>query len=205
VPPSVVVTAHATDQVARARRAEEGVAVITLPETRWKRVDIKTVGLLANVLAKQAAREAGAFEAWFVDAGGHVTEGSSSNAWIVTADGRVVTRHADRAILRGIARTVVVDAAAAEKVAVEERAFSVAEALAAAEAFVTSATANVTPVVRIDGKTVGNGKPGPVTRRLQAAFARHAELSDPRSRPAGGAKLEGDGAEDSRQTVAAAV
>ena len=181
VRPSLVVTAHGLDGRPRAKRAEQGVAVITLPDNRWERVDIKTVGLLPNVLAKQAAREAGAFEAWFVDRDGLVTEGAATNAWIVNAEGILVTRHAERGILRGIARTVVFDATAANAIGVEERGFTVAEALAGREAFITSATAAVTPVVRIDGKPVGNGRPGELAVRLRAAFYRYADVAPLRS------------------------
>jgi D-alanine transaminase len=135
------------------------------------------VSLLPNVLAKQAAREQGAREAWFVDAGGFITEGSSSNAWIVTPDRKVVTRPADQAILRGISRTVLLDALKAQGLALEERPFTVAEAKAAAEAFVTSASQVVLPVVRIDGAPIGSGKPGPVATALRRDFHRHAEFS----------------------------
>ena len=127
------------------------------------------------MLAKQAAREQGAREAWFVDREGRVTEGSSSNAWIVTGDGRVVTRAADHAILRGITRDVLIEAIAAQGLTFEERAFTVAEAQAAREAFLTSASQIVMPVVRIDGQPVGDGKPGPVAPALRQAFHRHAE------------------------------
>src|SRR5713101_3862312 len=119
--PSVVVTVRNLDFAANERIAAEGIAVITLPDNRWERVDIKSVSLLPNVLAKQAAREQGAREAWFVDAQGRVTEGSSSNAWIVTKEGRVVTRPADHAILRGISRTVLLDVIRAKGLALEER------------------------------------------------------------------------------------
>jgi D-alanine transaminase len=183
VKPGVVVTAHALDGKARRMRAQEGVAVITVPDNRWERVDIKTVGLLPNVLAKQAAREAGAFEAWFVDREGRVTEGSSTNAWILTADGVIVTRHAERGILRGITRTVIMDNPVPGGVRIQERPFTVTEARAAREAFITSATAAVTPVVRIDGAPVGNGKPGPIARELREAFYRYAEVAPLRSAP----------------------
>jgi D-alanine transaminase len=129
------------------------------------------------VLAKQAAREQGAREAWFVDAEGFVTEGSSSNAWIVTRERKLVTRPADHAILRGISRTVLLDAIKAERLVLEERAFRVDEALAAQEAFVTSASQIVLPVVRIDGRPVGTGAPGPVVAALRREFHRHAEFS----------------------------
>lgn len=177
VSPSVVVTARSADPAAAAKQASNGVAVITVPENRWPRVDIKTVGLLPNVLAKQAAKEAGAREAWFVDAEGKVTEGGSTNAWIVTMDGTLVTRPADVGILRGITRTVVLDVAARQGVKVEERAFSVEEAYAAREAFITAASTVVMPVVRIDGRPIGNGHPGSLAQSLRAAFHEVAEIA----------------------------
>jgi D-alanine transaminase len=175
--PAMVVTARSLDPARGERTAAEGIAVITVPDTRWARVDIKSVSLLPNVLAKQGAREMGAREAWFVDAEGFVTEGSSSNAWIVTAGGEVVTRPADHSILNGISRAVVRDAVAAQGLALVERAFTTTEAWAAREAFVTAASQIVQPVVRIDGKPVGDGRPGPVATGLRREFHRHAELS----------------------------
>jgi D-alanine transaminase len=176
-PPALVVTAKNLDPSRNERIAAEGMAVVTVPENRWPRVDIKSVSLLPNVLAKQAAREQGAREAWFVDADGYVTEGSSSNAWIVTRDRKLVTRPADHAILRGISRTVLLDAIRAEGLVLDERAFTVDEALAAQEAFVTSASQIVLPVVRIDGRPLGTGKPGPIAIALRRQFHRHAEFS----------------------------
>ena len=176
VAPSIVVTARSLDRAARESAAEEGIAVITVPENRWPRVDIKSVGLLPNVLAKQIAREAGAKEAWFVDPAGYVTEGSSTNAWIVTRDGKIVTRPADHGILRGVTRGVLMDLVAAQRLTLEERAFTVEEAYAAREAFVTSATQIVMPVVRIDGRPVGNGAPGLVASALRRDFHRYAEV-----------------------------
>jgi D-alanine transaminase len=176
-PPAVVVTARTLDRDKGERAAREGIAVITVPDQRWPRVDIKSVALLPNVLAKQAAREQGAREAWLVDTQGFVTEGSSSNAWIVTADRKLVTRPADTGILRGISRTVLLDAIRAQGLALEERPFTVAEAADAREAFVTSASQIVLPVVKIDGKPVGSGAPGPVAATLRREFHRHAEFS----------------------------
>jgi D-alanine transaminase len=173
--PSVVVTARGHDRAANERIAAEGIAVITVPENRWPRVDIKAVALLPNVLAKQAAREAGAKEAWFVDAAGRVTEGSSTNAWIVTRDGKLVTRHADHAILRGITRSVLFDLVKDQGLSLEERPFSVEEAYAAREAFVTSASQIVMPVVRIDDRPVGNGAPGLLASALRRDFHKYAE------------------------------
>jgi D-alanine transaminase len=173
--PSVVVIARELDFARNEAIAAAGIAVISVPDTRWARVDIKSVSLLPNVLAKQAAREQGAREAWFVDKTGFVLEGSSSNAWIVSRDGKVVTRQADTAILRGITRTVLLDAIKARGLTIEERAFTLAEAYSAREAFVTSASQIVMPVVRIDGCSVGDGKPGPVATALRREFHRHAE------------------------------
>jgi D-alanine transaminase len=173
--PSMVVTARSHDRAGNEKIAADGIAVITVPENRWPRVDIKAVALLPNVLAKQAAREAGAKEAWFVDAAGCVTEGSSTNAWIVTRDGKLVTRHTDHAILRGITRTVLLDAVKDQGLSLEERPFSVEEAYAAREAFVTSASQIVMPVVQIDGRPVGNGAPGLLASALRRDFHKYAE------------------------------
>ncbi|HKA73497.1 MAG TPA: D-amino-acid transaminase [Xanthobacteraceae bacterium] len=173
--PSVVVTARNLDSAKQERLAADGIAVVTVPDNRWDRVDIKSVSLLPNVLAKEAARTAGAREAWFVDRDGFVTEGASSNAWIVTRDGKLVTRPANHGILRGITRTVVLDVAAAQNLGLEERRFSVAEAYEAREAFVTSASQIVMPVVSIDGRPIGNGAPGLVANALRRDFHRHAE------------------------------
>ncbi|HVX98539.1 MAG TPA: D-amino-acid transaminase [Pseudorhodoplanes sp.] len=175
--PSVVVTANNLDFEKAEAVAAAGVAVVTVPDNRWERVDIKSVSLLPNVLAKQAAREQGAREAWFVDKAGYVTEGSSSNAWIVTRDGRVVTRPADHGILKGITRTVVIEAIRAQGLTLEERPFTVAEAIEAREAFLTSASQLVMPVVRIDGHPVGNGAPGLLAGQLRRDFHRYAEFS----------------------------
>ncbi len=173
--PALVVTAKRSDPVAATRRAATGVKVITVPENRWERVDIKTVGLLPNVLAKQQAREAGAYEAWFVDPDGTVKEGASTNAWIVTRDGTLVTRPAETGILRGVTRATVMDVAKKLGLKVEERAFSVDEAKAAKEAFITAATTVVMPVVAIDGASVANGHPGEITLSLRETFFAVAE------------------------------
>jgi D-alanine transaminase len=173
--PSVVVTARSLDRTGNEKAAAEGIAVVTVPDNRWERVDIKSVALLPNVLAKQAAREQGAKEAWFVDRDGRVTEGASTNAWIVTRDGEVVTRHVDNGILRGITRTVLIDVIRAHGLQLVERPFTVTEAYAAREAFITSASQIVMPVVRIDGRPIGNGAPGLVATALRRDFHRHAE------------------------------
>ena len=172
--PAVVVFARNIDFAANERIAAEGIAVVTVPEDRWARVDIKSISLLPNVLAKQAARELGAKEAWFVDREGRVTEGSSSNAWIVSRDGKVITRPADRGILRGVTRTVLIEAMRAHGLELEERAFTVEEAYEAREAFVTSASQVVMPVVRVNGRPIGNGAPGLVATALRADFHSHA-------------------------------
>ena len=174
-PSSLIVTARALDPSANEAKAARGVKVISVPDNRWDRVDIKTVGLLPNVLAKQQAREAGAFEAWFIDAAGHVTEGASTNAWILTADGTLVTRPAETGILRGITRTVLMAVAAAEGLNVEERPFTLEEAVRAREAFVTSASSVVLPVIAIDGQPIGNGHPGLVALKLRSRFHEFAE------------------------------
>jgi len=175
--PTIVVTARSSDPAKLARMAEQGIAVITTPDLRWQRVDIKSVALLPNVLAKQAARDKGAREAWLVDARGYVTEGGSSNAWIVTKDGALVTRPLGNDILPGVTRSVVLDALAAKKLRLEERAFTVEEAYAAEEAFVTSASQIVMPVVSIDGRPIGNGAPGLITSSLRREYHRHAEIA----------------------------
>ncbi|GAB4353186.1 MAG: D-amino-acid transaminase [Oricola sp.] len=173
--PSLVVTARSSDPQAARARASEGIGVITVPENRWERVDIKTVGLLPNVLARQKAKERGAAEAWFVDADGTVKEGAATNAWIVTDDGVLVTRPADFGILRGITRTTVMEVAARQGLKVEERAFTVEEAKRAREAFITAATTLVMPVVRIDDTPVANGAPGSIALALRDAFFEGAE------------------------------
>lgn len=177
IKPSIVVTARSLNFAKNQDTAAKGIKVATMPENRWPRVDIKSVSLLPNVLAKQAAREQGAYEAWYVDGGGFVTEGASSNAWIVTGDGRVVTRSAESGILAGITRAVLMDVLAALQIKLEERPFTVAEARQAAEAFVTSASQIVMPVVAIDGQAIGKGAPGAVSRRLREEFHRFAKFS----------------------------
>lgn len=177
ITPSMVVTAKSLSERKNAETAAKGISVITTAENRWPRVDIKSTSLLPNVLAKQEAKERGAYEAWYVDRDGHVTEGSSSNAWIITRDGKLITRHADSGILSGITRAVLMDVASALQLRFEERAFTPDEAAMAAEAFVTSATQLVMPVVTIDNQTIGDGKPGPISKRLREEFHRFAHFS----------------------------
>jgi D-alanine transaminase len=176
VKPSLVVVARSLDRSKIEENARNGIGVVTASDNRWRRVDIKTIGLLPNVLARQTAKNEGAREAWFVDEKGQITEGTSSNAWIVTQDGKLVTRPSSHRILTGITRTVIKDVAEREGVQFEERAFSTAEALNAREAFITSATQGAMPVVKIDGKPIGDGRPGPVTRGLREAFYTAAEI-----------------------------
>jgi D-alanine transaminase len=177
VRPALVVTARALDQARIARTAEQGIAVITLPDNRWGRVDIKTIGLLPNVMAREAAKAAGANDAWFLDETGYVTEATAANAWIITDEGVIRTRPGSNRILTGITLTTLKLALPETNWRLEERAFSREEALAAREAFVTSATQTVMPVVRIDGLPVGNGRPGPVATALRAEFHRTAEIA----------------------------
>jgi D-alanine transaminase len=176
VHPALVVTAKRLSTQS-AEAVDAGVKVITIPDIRWERCDIKSVGLLPNVLGKQKARESGAFEAWQVAKDGTVTEGTSTNAWIVTKEGELVTRPASNAILNGITRLTILKLAKEEGLTVRERAFSVAEAKGAREAFVSSATSFVTPVTQIDESVIGNGKAGSLSLRLRRAydgFAAHA-------------------------------
>jgi D-alanine transaminase len=174
-PPALVVTAKSIAPAKGATAAAAGVSVITLPDNRWERVDIKTVGLLPNALAKEKAKAAGAKEAWFVDRDGFVTEGASTTAWIITQDGALVTRPNGTGILPGITRMTATDVAERQGLKVEARKFTVAEAKAAREAFITAASTLVMPVVKIDEDVVGDGRPGQVATALRAAFHDVAE------------------------------
>ena len=156
--------------------ARDGIRVITVPDIRWGRRDIKTVQLLAPSMCKMMAKKAGADDAWMVE-DGYVTEGTSNNAWIVEQDGTVVTRGLSEEILHGITRAAVIAYGREAKVRVVERKFTVDEAKRAAEAFYTSASAFVTPVVEIDGRPLGNGRPGPVTRRLREIYVAEARAT----------------------------
>ena len=174
VPPAVVVTVKAVDRVATEAKAAKGVSVLTVPENRWGRCDIKTVGLLPNAMAKQAAKEAGAAEAWFVDDLGFITEGASSNAWIVDADGVLRTRDTNANILRGVTRMTLFDIIRGEGLKFSERPFTPAEAKSASEAFTTGAGALVLPVIAIDGTPVGSGQVGPIAMRLRRLYIEQA-------------------------------
>lgn len=175
VPSSIVITAKSMNRDAAEKRAEAGIAVVTVPENRWERVDIKTVGLLPNVLAREAAKRQGAQEAVFVDEKGFVKEGAATNVWIVSKDGKLVTRPAEHGILRGVTRTTVIDVAKKLGLIVVERPFSVEEAKNAREVFITAATTLVMPVVRLDGQPIGNGHPGLTAPQLREAFFAVAE------------------------------
>ncbi|MGA0607161.1 D-amino-acid transaminase [Phenylobacterium sp. VNQ135] len=175
VRPAVVITVSRVDRVATEARAAKGVGVVTTPENRWGRCDIKTVGLLPNALAKQKARVAGAAEAWFVDELGFVTEGASSNAWIVDRDGVLRTRDTNANILRGVTRLSLLDVIRDAGLKVEERPFTPEEALEAKEAFITGAGTIVLPVVSVDGKPVGGGVVGPVASRLRRLYIERAK------------------------------
>lgn len=177
VKPSIVITAKNLNYAKNQATAARGIGVITVPENRWPRVDIKSVALLPNVLAKQRAREQGAYEAWFVDQDGFVTEGASSNAWIITKEGAVVTRPAESGILAGVTRKVLLDVIASLQMKFEERPFTPDEAYGAAEAFVTASSQIVMPVVTIDGKSVGTGVPGPLALKLREQFHEFSTFS----------------------------
>ena len=169
--PSLIITARSIDPKTYDKRREEGISVVTLKENRWGRCDIKTTGLLPNVLAKTQARKGGAYEAWFVDTQGFVTEGASTNAWIVTKTDVLVTRDLKANILAGVTRKGVLAALSQHGInAIEERAFTLKEAAEASEAFITSASGGVIPVVRIDGQAIGAGKPGPMAARIHSLY-----------------------------------
>jgi D-alanine transaminase len=177
VPPTLVVIARSLTQAKISALAETGIAVKTMPDMRWGRCDIKTVMLLPACLAKDAAKREGAREVWFTDAAGNITEGASSNAWIITAAGTLVTRHLDERILGGVTRATLMDCAAEQQLKVEQRSFSRDEALNAREAFISAATNTIMPVIAIDGTAIGNGRPGPITLRLRSQFHHSSEIS----------------------------
>ena len=174
-PPSVIVTSRSANFAKAQAQAAKGVAVITQPDIRWGRCDIKTVGLLPNVLAKQAARDRGAYEAWMVDEMGLVTEGSSTNAWIVDKNGKLRTRDTQANILKGCTRTTLMALIAEQGLEVDERPFSVDDVKEAREAFFTAAGAFVMPAISIDGARIGDGKPGPIVTRLRESYLERAK------------------------------
>ncbi len=176
-PATFVVLARALDLGKITAKSKVGIAVKTLSDPRWARCDLKTVMLLPSVLSKDAAKAEGAGEAWYVDEAGFVTEGASSNAWIITKAGELITRQTGTEILAGVTRATVKDVANAMQLKVVERPFTVAEAYAAQEAFLTSASTIVMPVIKIDQAMIGNGEPGPLGQRLRAAFHEAAETT----------------------------
>jgi D-alanine transaminase len=173
--PSLVITAKHTSRDAGESRAAKGISVISVPDNRWERVDIKSVGLLPNVMAREAAKQQGAQEAVYVDKEGLVKEGAATNVWIVSKDGKLVTRPAEFGILRGVTRTTVIDVAKKLGLEFEERAFSVEEAKQAREVFITAATTLVMPVVLFDNHSIGNGHPGSIAIQLRDEFFAVAE------------------------------
>ncbi len=176
-PPTFVCLARSGVPGAMAKLAHDGIGVITQPDPRWQRCDIKTVMLLPAVLAKESALQTGDREVWFVDSDGNITEGASSTAWIITGDNRVVTRPLSQEILPGVTRATALDELAGLGLDLDQRAFSVGEAEAAQEAFTTAASGTVLPVVRINQKVLGTGRPGPVSVRLRQKFHEFSELS----------------------------
>jgi len=173
--PTLIVTVRPLDMAGIARRQAEGVSVVSHVDERWARCDIKTTQLLPNLLAKTAARDAGAVEAWLIDSDGFVTEGASTNAWIVDGRGQVITRDLSHAILPGVTRRVILEAAAEAQIPVVQRRFTLEEALTAREAFLSSASGGAIAVVAIDGRRIGEGKPGPLTRRIAELYAKRSQ------------------------------
>ena len=167
--PTLVVFTQSKPNLADSPLSKTGIKVISIPDFRWRRRDIKTVQLLYPSMGKMMAKAAGADDAWMVE-DGVVTEGTANNAYIVTDDGVIVTRQLGNEILHGITRAAVLRLAAEAQMDIEERPFTIDEAQAAAEAFITSASTFVMPVIEIDGVALGNGKPGPVTKRLRQIY-----------------------------------
>ncbi len=180
--PAVVMTARAIPEFPQAM-LDDGVKVLTIPDVRWSRCDIKSIALLPNILGKQAAAEADAYEAWMVDGGDHITEGASSNAWIVTPDNTLVTQPTGQRILAGITRQAIISLAAELGYSVEERPFTVTEAYHAKEAFMSNSSHFVTPVTQIDDAVIANGKPGGLTIALHERYVRFMEEAAPIGSP----------------------
>ena len=173
--PSLVITAKSTNPAVIAGKNAKGIKAITVTENRWDRVDIKTIGLLPNALARQAAKEQGAQEAIFIDHDGTVKEGAATNVWMVDNDGALLTRPAEHGILRGITRTTLMDVAERLGITIREENFSVDRMKAAREVFITAATSICFPVVQIDDQTIANGHPGSVSQKIREAFFDVAE------------------------------
>jgi len=168
--PTLILTARKIDTASAARNKANGIAIVTTADERWARCDIKTTQLLANLLAKTDARKQGAYEAWLIDREGFITEGSSTNAWIVTGEGELITRALSHAVLPGVTRRVILEAAAAHQLKIVERSFTPDEARTAREAFISSATGAAVPVIAIDGVPIGNGAPGPITLNVHQIY-----------------------------------
>ena len=168
--PVLVITARPIAADRRAQIMKKGISVVSVPDQRWARCDIKSISLLPNVLARQSARNAKVQEAWQIDGQGMVTEGAATNAWIVDAKGVLRTRPASHEILNGIVRQVLLDCVADLGMKFEEKPFSLKEALAAKECFSTASTMSVFPVIEIDGQKIGAGKPGEVAKMLSDAY-----------------------------------
>lgn len=171
--PSLILTVRRLDIAALSKRLQDGVRVITAPDERWARCDIKTTQLLPNLMAKTKARREDAFEVWFTDHQGFITEGASTTAWIVNRDGELITRNLSHAVLPGVTRRVLLALAEKAQIRVVERPFTPKEALEAKEAFLSSATAAAMPVVALDGAQIGEGVPGPIALRLQRLYDEH--------------------------------
>jgi D-alanine transaminase len=169
-PSSLVMTAKRLSMEKAAKTAEQGISVITVPDIRWARRDIKSVSLLPNVLAKQEAKDKGAYEAFQVDEDGMVTEGSSTNAWIVSQEGKIITRPTSNSILAGITRASLIKELEKNGIELELRSFTVDELHSAREVFLTSSTSYVLPVVKVDDQVIGNGHPGLISQKLRTIY-----------------------------------
>lgn len=175
--PSLIVFTRSKNQKNMNEKAKLGIRVITMPDIRWQRPDIKTTGLLASVLARQSAIESRAEEAWLIDEENYITEGAASNAWIVTRENELITRQADQSILKGVTREGVIRLLSELKLTYQERKFTREEALKASECFITAATNLVMPVTHIDDQAINNAIPGPISLKLRAHFHEFAQLT----------------------------
>jgi D-alanine transaminase len=169
--PTLILTARPVNPASLVSRRQNGVSAISHQDERWARRDIKSTALLPNTLAKTKARRQGAFEAILLDQEGYVTEGASTNVWIVTKEGEIITRNLSHDILPGVTRRVIMDAAAEAQMRITERKFTLQEAKSAREIFLTAATLGATAVVELDGIPVGERRPGPISQRIQCLYA----------------------------------
>jgi len=176
-PATLIIFARSKNPLKLDKKSKKGIKVITHPDLRWKRPDIKTTGLLASVLARQTAIEQGAEEAWLYNEDEIITEGAASNAWIVNNKNELITHPANQSILKGITREGVMRLAKELNLKFSERPFSIEEAKEAKEAFITAATNLVMPVTQIDEKTVNDGKSGPISLKLREIFHEFAQIS----------------------------